>query len=132
MTEPELAALRESLIADRERTRAGIAAMTGDFDAVVEAAALDTPDDEHDPEGATIGFERAQVTAVLGHTRAHLADLDAALDRLDTDAYGLCERCGQPIAAERLAAHPAARTCIACAERGEGGLSGPGLRPARR
>lgn len=119
--------LRESLIVDRERTLAGIAGMAGDFDAVVEASALDTPDDEHDPEGATIGFERAQLSAVLAHTRAHLADIDAALERLDAGAYGLCERCGQPIAAERLAAHPATRTCIACAR-----LSGTGVRPARR
>lgn len=127
MSDADRVALRAALVADRERTVAGIAGMAGDFDAVVEAAALDTPDDEHDPEGARIGFERAQLTAVLAHTRAHLVDLDAALDRLDTDAFGLCERCGQPIATERLAAHPAARTCIACA-----GLSGPGLRPARR
>jgi len=122
MSQPDRAALRESLIADRERTLSGIAGMTGDFDAVVEAAALDTPDDEHDPEGATIGFERAQLTAVLAHTQAHLADLDAALERLDTATYGLCERCGRPIAVERLTAHPAARTCIACAEGGDQGL----------
>lgn len=127
MTDADRAALRRALVADRDRTLAGIAGMVGDFDAVVEASALDTPDDEHDPEGATIGFERAQLTAVLAHTRAHLADLDAALERLDTDAYGSCEGCGQRIAIDRLAAHPAARTCIDCA-----GLSGPGLRSPRR
>jgi DnaK suppressor protein len=29
--------------------------------------------------------------------------------------YGICETCDRPIGAERLAARPAARTCIDCA-----------------
>ncbi len=72
-------------------------------------------DDEHDPEGATIAFERQQVAALLESARRRLADVDAALARRETGDYGRCESCGRPIAAERLAARPAARTCIDCA-----------------
>ena len=42
-------------------------------------------------------------------------DVDDALTRLDAGGYGICERCGRPIPAERLAVRPSARTCVACA-----------------
>jgi len=48
-------------------------------------------------------------------TRRRRADLDAALVRLDAGGYGVCERCGRQIPADRLAVRPAARTCVACA-----------------
>lgn len=40
------------------------------------------------------------------------------LHRLETGTYGICERCGQPVGDERLAARPAAVTCIRCAAKG--------------
>jgi RNA polymerase-binding transcription factor DksA len=55
---------------------------------------------------------------LLDQARDHLAELDDALDRLRQGRYGQCERCGRPIAAGRLAARPAARTCITCAAEG--------------
>jgi RNA polymerase-binding transcription factor DksA len=67
------------------------------------------------PEGATIAFERQQVAALLVAARQRLADVDAALARRAEGGYGTCADCGRPIAPERLAARPAARTCIDCA-----------------
>jgi RNA polymerase-binding transcription factor DksA len=72
-------------------------------------------DDEHDPEGSTIAFERAQLTALLSQARQRLADIDKAVQRHDEGTYGICEVCGKPIAAERLAVRPSARTCVGCA-----------------
>jgi DnaK suppressor protein len=92
-----------------------IAALTREFDGVVEASRTSNADDEHDPEGATIAFERQQVAALLEQARRRLADVEAALARREAGGYGRCETCGRPIAAERLAARPAARTCITCA-----------------
>jgi len=104
---------------DLDRTRAGtlaqIDALTREFDEVVAASRSSNADDEHDPEGATIAFERQQVAALLDQARRRLADVDAALARAAAGDYGRCAECGQPIAAERLAARPHARTCIACA-----------------
>jgi DnaK suppressor protein len=105
----------DPLAAERAAVLAQIAALTGEFDAVVAASQSSNADDEHDPEGATIAFERQQVAALLAVARQRLADVDAALARRDAGTYGRCERCGRPIAAERLAARPAARTCIDCA-----------------
>ena len=103
------------LEAERESARAQIAALTREFDAVVAASRSSNADDEHDPEGATIAFERQQVAALLESARRRLADVEAALARRDAGGYGVCEGCARPITPERLAARPAARTCIDCA-----------------
>lgn len=89
--------------------------MARDLEALFAASRDSNADDEHDPEGATVGFERAQLTALLAGARERIAEVDDALRRVDTGAYGVCERCGQPIAEERLAARPFARCCMACA-----------------
>ena len=116
---PELAELRAVLVAEREHTAERIAALTRNVKDIVDAASFTSTDDEHDPEGATIAFERSQASALLDSSRSHLADIDEALARLADGEYGRCERCGMPIAPARLAARPAARTCIACASGGE-------------
>lgn len=109
---------RRLLLEDRERTGARIRALGADFESIVEATRLTATDDEHDPEGATIAFERSQTGALLAAARQHLADIDAALLRIDEATFGTCERCGGPIATERLLARPSARTCIGCASAG--------------
>lgn len=81
----------------------------------VEASKDSNADDEHDPEGATIAFEREQVTALLDRARRSREGLLAALDRLDDGTYGICERCGGAIAPARLEARPETTTCITCA-----------------
>jgi RNA polymerase-binding transcription factor DksA len=94
---------------------AQIEALTREFDEVVAASQASNADDEHDPEGATIAFERQQVVALLEQARRRLDDVEAALARRAEGGYGICQTCGRPIAPERLAARPAARTCIDCA-----------------
>lgn len=110
--------IREVLADDRRRTAERLSHLTGDFDGIVEASEMVALDDEHDPEGATVAFERAQVTALLRQARDHLARLDLALQRLDEDTYGTCERCGDAVSTERLVAQPTARTCVRCAAAG--------------
>jgi DnaK suppressor protein len=94
---------------------AQVAALTAEFDAVVAASRSSNADDEHDPEGATIAFERQQLVALLEAAQRRLADVEAAVARRAAGRYGVCAACGGPIAPERLAARPAARTCITCA-----------------
>ena len=115
MSELPDAGIRAALDAERAATLDRMAALRRDFDGIVDSSALVATDDEHDPEGATIAFERAQLAALIDQARGHLAELDDARDRLRQGSYGRCERCGRPIAPGRLAARPAARTCITCA-----------------
>jgi RNA polymerase-binding transcription factor DksA len=105
----------QDLTRARAETLAQIEALTREFEQVVAASESSNADDEHDPEGSTIAFERAQVAALLAQAAAHLRESTEALRRLDASEYGHCERCGGAIASERLLARPTARTCIDCA-----------------
>jgi RNA polymerase-binding transcription factor DksA len=91
------------------------AALTAQVEALAEQQALTTHDDEHDPEGVTIGFERAQILGLLAGARGEIAALDRAASRLDTGTYGRCLRCGCEISDARLEALPATETCLDCA-----------------
>ena len=106
---------RTLLAHERERVVQRLAALTQEYDEVVAASVDTNADDEHDPEGATIAFERSQVNSLVERTRQHLAEVEAAERRLDEGAYGTCEVCGRPVGDERLEARPTARTCVNCA-----------------
>jgi DnaK suppressor protein len=55
-----------------------------------------------------------------------LNDIDHALQRIEADAYGVCEDCGRRIAAARLRVVPFVTLCVDCKarEENEGGESG--------
>jgi DnaK suppressor protein len=94
--------------------------MTAELGAVAEAVAGSNVDDEHDPEGATIAFEREQLAAARGRAARQLEEIDAALRRLDGQSYGICQQCGGRIGGERLEVLPATRTWVRCAARRPG------------
>lgn len=54
--DPITAALKEQV----QKTRERVVSLTSAFEDLVDYAAVTPPDDEHDPEGATIGWERAR------------------------------------------------------------------------
>jgi RNA polymerase-binding transcription factor DksA len=107
----------ERLALDEAHTVEQIAALARVVGEIVAATRDVATDDEHDPEGQTIAFERAQAAALLRQARDRLSDIEAARARLRAGTYGTCDQCGQPIAVDRLEARPAARTCITCASR---------------
>jgi RNA polymerase-binding transcription factor DksA len=105
-----------ALAAERERATRRLHALEREFAAVVAAAGSAAgSDDEHDPEGATVAFERQHLAALLDQAREQVAQVDAALGRLADGSYGTCMVCGEPIGPDRLAARPTAVSCIRCA-----------------
>lgn len=106
---------REQLAGRLEAAQRQVDALQDQLDAMIEASRGDNADDEHDPEGATIAFERQQLSSLLDRARRSRLDLRHALDQLDAGTYGICEHCGRAIAPERLEARPDARLCIDCA-----------------
>src|SRR5580692_5446280 len=115
VTEPEAAKSRLNF--DRERTLGQIADLEREFTAIVASAADGSAggDDEHDPEGATVAFERQHVASLADQARARLAEIDAALRKVTLGTYEICDICDGPIGVERLAARPASLTCVRCA-----------------
>lgn len=100
---------------ERQVTLDRLATLTDDFDKLIAASRGNNADDEHDPEGATIAFERSQVDALVHQAERRLAEIDAALARVRDGSYGTCETCGRPIPPARLEARPSASRCVGCA-----------------
>jgi len=107
----------ELLSAERADTLERLTGLERELTGIIESSGLAGTDDEHDPEGATIAFERQHLAALVSQARRHLAQIDAAMLRLAEGSYGRCESCGQPISAARLAARPVSTLCITCASR---------------
>jgi RNA polymerase-binding protein DksA len=115
MTEQERA--RERLTAERADALVRLNGLERELAGIIESSGAAGTDDEHDPEGATIAFERQHAAALLSQARQQLAEIDTALHRVAAGSYGRCEECGEPIGTDRLAARPTAMTCIRCASR---------------
>ena len=101
----------------RDRAARRVQELSAVLAEIVDASANANLDDEHDPEGATVAFEREQTSALLERAQRRLAELDAALERVAHGTYGTCEQCGATIPVERLEAQPATRTCVVCASK---------------
>lgn len=115
LTDIERRTIRSALVAELGRAEEQTASLARQFDDIVAAAEMSNIDDEHDPEGTTIAFERAQVSALHSQAVRDAAALRRTLADLDDEGFGACEHCGCPIGFERLVALPATRRCVECA-----------------
>lgn len=110
--------------AETERIRAALAARLDELREeyqlhVAEIAELQRDrftdsagDDQADTGSKT--FEREQEISLAQSIRERTSQVERALERLDEGHYGWCERCGDTIPVERLAAFPSATRCVAC------------------
>lgn len=107
--------IRNALEGERVTALARLQSLHAELNGIIADAVDANGDDEHDPEGPTIAFERARVTTLLADTNSHLGDLNEAFVRLDAGNYSICETCRRAIPKERLETLPACRTCVECA-----------------
>ena len=107
----------ERIAAARADVVSRSASLTAQVAGLAEQQALTTHDDEHDPEGVTIAFERAQLLGLLAGAQEEIAALDRAASRLVAGTYGRCLTCGSAIPDPRLEALPGVETCLGCAGR---------------
>ena len=113
----DLSALRSRLLEERRLAQEQIVATAAQLEEIIQSSQFVATDDEHDPDGSTVAFERSKLSSMLSHSNTRLAEVELALDRLEEGTYGVCEGCGKAIPVERLQARPAARHCVVCAQR---------------
>jgi DnaK suppressor protein len=110
--EPRVALL---LGAERAELERAIDGTRSELDAVREARADASADDEHDPEGSTLASDWSRIEGICSGLVARLGENTDAFARLTAGTYGSCARCGRTIGAARLEARPSAALCIDCA-----------------
>jgi DnaK suppressor protein len=113
------ACITQLLDAERERLLRAIAD--------VRVVDLDDSPDDHDRDevvwqgddaanAASSTFSRESGYGLLEEFRFLLDEIDQADRRVESGTYGICEDCGSTICDDRLAAVPATRWCLHCAE----------------
>jgi DnaK suppressor protein len=107
-------AARERLQAERDRVVAEVQALRDDLSHSIEDLVDEDGIDSHLADSATETLDREMEQSLEDNAEHLLSSIDAALSRIDAGTYGRCERCGEPIADERLEALPYAARCIEC------------------
>ena len=107
MSNDQFAGIRKRLVEEKE-------ALTKRVD-LIHAHARNPLEADSSEQAAQIG-NVAVVSALETEAVNELADIDAALQRLDAGTYGSCSDCGEDISLARLEARPAATLCVDCAD----------------
>jgi DnaK suppressor protein len=106
---------KKLLLAERERLTRAVEHLHGENEGSIEDELGEISAggvDNHMADTASATYER-ELDAGFEESAQHtLEEVDAALGRIEAGTYGICEACGEPIGAERLAAIPWARLCI--------------------
>jgi len=110
-----IAGQRAELHARRVAYREQAERLTAAIEELAQAGeSPDLGDDDGFAEADTLSVERDRVQSLAGVARGRMEEIDAALVRLDTGAYGMCRTCRRPIPVARLEAVPEATQCVTC------------------
>lgn len=112
---------KKLLLEERDRVQAAIDNLHEDHPGTIsDETGEDAVYDNHLADTATETYDR-ELDYTLGENSEHvLAEINAALERIESGTYGTCTNCSKPIAAERLEARPWATLDIDCQRQLEG------------
>jgi RNA polymerase-binding transcription factor DksA len=104
---------RRRLEAERSRVEGLLGELRADLDNESESDDAELSDyDQHQADAGTETFEREKDLSILESLETELAEIEAAVERIDNGTYGVDEVTGKPIDAARLEAQPTARTNV--------------------
>jgi DnaK suppressor protein len=106
---------RERLLDERQRVVAALKNLHDDHaSSLYDEAGEETAFDNHLADTATETYDRELDYTLEENSEHVLAEIDAALKRIDDGTYGVCTNRGEQIPVERLEALPWATLCIDC------------------
>jgi YteA family regulatory protein len=106
---------RDLLLEERKRVASAIQNLHDDHPgSMSEETGEDAVYDNHLADTATDTYDRELDYSLEENSEHVLADIDAALGRIEDGTYGTCTNCGKQIPEERLEARPWATLCIDC------------------
>ena len=112
---------RKRLLEERERVQEALDYLHDENPGSIQDETQDSTADNHPGDMATVTFDRELDYTLEAQEGRLLQAIDAALQRIDDDTYGICANCHQPIGAERLEALPWTTQCIDCKRKEERG-----------
>jgi len=117
----EIKQYKERLLDLRARLRGDVTAMA---DATLNKTRTDSSGDLssmpiHMADIGSDNFDQEFTLSLMETEEDTLAQIEAALERIEDGVYGKCDECGGPIKKSRLNIIPYAALCIKCAEASE-------------
>ena len=112
---------RQALLEERQRIQAALDNLHEENPgSITDETGEDAVYDNHLADTATVTYDRELDYTLEENSEHMLAEIDAALQRIEDGVYGKCTNCGKQIAPERLEARPWATLCIDCQRTREG------------
>jgi RNA polymerase-binding protein DksA len=112
---------RKRLLEDRARAQGALDYLHEENTGSMEDETQEIPSDNHPGDVATITLDREIDYTLEENEERLIAEIDAALQRIEDGTFGLCSTCGNPIGEERLEAVPYTTQCIDCKRKEERG-----------
>jgi RNA polymerase-binding protein DksA len=112
---------RKRLVDDRARAQGALDYLHEENPGSMEDETQEIPSDNHPGDVATITLDREIDYTLEENEERLIAEIDAALERIEAGTFGICQTCGNPIGLERLEAVPYTTQCIECKRKEEGG-----------
>jgi RNA polymerase-binding protein DksA len=113
--------IRETLTQERQRIQAALDNLHEENPgSLTDETGEDAVYDNHLADTATVTYDRELDYTLEENAEHMLAEIDAALQRIDDGSFGRCTNCDKEIAPARLEARPWATLCIDCQRSREG------------
>jgi DnaK suppressor protein len=112
-SEAETEQIRQALVARLGELQAEYDQSLSEITELQRERLADSAGDDQADTG-TKTFEREQEITLANNLLERITQVERAIDRLGQGNYGWCERCGNQIPVERLAAFPSATLCVSC------------------
>ncbi|AGL15540.1 TraR/DksA family transcriptional regulator [Actinoplanes sp. N902-109] len=112
-TAEETESIRVALVERRDELQAEYDEALSQLTVLQRERLEDSAGDDQADTG-TKTFEREQEITLANNLLERITQVERAIERLGEGNYGWCERCGNAIPVERLAAFPVATRCVSC------------------
>ncbi|HET7093310.1 MAG TPA: TraR/DksA C4-type zinc finger protein [Thermomicrobiales bacterium] len=109
-----LAGARDRLLARRDEIRGELAQMATEMQWLGQDQGDEGSLGNHIGDDGSSVTEAERISTLSDGLEDLLAQVNAALQRIEQGTYGKCQRCGKTIAPERLEAFPYVMYCIDC------------------
>lgn len=105
-----IAMARDQLVLQRTELRYALEHRLG----VAAKTRSDVSDGHGETEHLVVAEQQENDARIDAMTSASLADVEAALERIESGTYGRCVECDEEIPVERLEILPATPVCVRC------------------
>ncbi|GLY01901.1 MULTISPECIES: TraR/DksA family transcriptional regulator [Actinoplanes] len=105
--------IMQALVARRDELQAEYDQSLSEITELQRERLADSAGDDQADTG-TKTFEREQEITLANNLLERITQVERAIERAGEGNYGWCERCGNQIPVERLAAFPSATRCVSC------------------